>query len=189
MLNELMCRVKFIQVTTSLFKGQNVSMTPQILSCPVEFRSPLDCIQMMIWQLSLQILCAYIQLLSHVQLFAAPWTVAHLTALSMEFSIQEYQNGVPCLTPGDLPDPKIEPSSLASPELAGIFFLTRATWEAQLLSFLENISKIYSHFLQYFFTQPNVLRFFVYEQFMFIDALCSIYMNAILWTFIFLDRE
>ena len=48
----------------------------------------------------------------------------------MEFSRQEYWSGVPFPSPGDLPDPGIEPTSLASPALAGRFFTTIATWEA-----------------------------------------------------------
>ena len=36
-----------------------------------------------------------IQLLSHVQLFATPWTISHQTPLSMEFSRQEYWNRLP----------------------------------------------------------------------------------------------
>ena len=35
---------------------------------------------------------------------ATPWTVAHWAPLSMEFSRQEYWNGLPCPSPGDLPD-------------------------------------------------------------------------------------
>ena len=50
--------------------------------------------------------------------------------LPMEFSRQEYQSEVPFPTPGDLPDPGIEPQSLVSPGLAGRFFTTSATWEA-----------------------------------------------------------
>ena len=42
----------------------------------------------------------------------------------MEFSRQEYWNGLPFPIPGDPPDPGIEPSSLASPALAGGFFST-----------------------------------------------------------------
>ena len=42
----------------------------------------------------------------------------------MEFSRQEYWSGLPCLPPGHLPDPGIEPASLASPVLAGGFFPT-----------------------------------------------------------------
>ena len=60
-------------------------------------------------------------LLSHVQLFAALWTVAHQAPLSMGFSRKEYQNGLPFATPGDLPDLGIEPTSLVSPALQGDF--------------------------------------------------------------------
>ena len=49
-----------------------------------------------------------LQLLSHVQLFATPWAVIH-----------------EALNPGT------EPASLSSPALAGRFFTTSATWEAQ----------------------------------------------------------
>ena len=42
----------------------------------------------------------------------------------MEFSKQEYWIGLPFLTPGDLPDPGIEPTALASATLAGGFFTT-----------------------------------------------------------------
>ena len=55
---------------------------------------------------------------------ATPWTVAHQAPLSMGFSRQEYWSGLPCPTPGDLADPGIEPTSPASPALAGRFFTT-----------------------------------------------------------------
>ena len=48
--------------------------------------------------------------------------IAYEAPLSMEFSRQEYWSGLPCLSPGDLFDPEIEPMSLASPALAGGFF-------------------------------------------------------------------
>ena len=51
--------------------------------------------------------------LSRVQLFATPWTVAHQAPPSMEFSRQEYWSGLPFPSPGDLPDPGIEPGSPA----------------------------------------------------------------------------
>ena len=51
--------------------------------------------------------------LSHVQLFAAPWTIGHQALLSIGFSLQEYWNGLPCPPPGDLPNPGIEPESPA----------------------------------------------------------------------------
>ena len=46
--------------------------------------------------------------LSHVKLFATPWTVAHQAPLSMGFSRQEYWTGLPCPLPGDLPKQGIE---------------------------------------------------------------------------------
>ena len=55
----------------------------------------------------------HVQLLSHIQLFVTPWTVVHQAPLSMEFSKQEYWNGLAFPTPGDLPDPEIEPESPA----------------------------------------------------------------------------
>ena len=51
--------------------------------------------------------------LSRVQLFATPWTVALQAPLSMGFSRQEYWSGLPFPSPGDLPDPGIEPRSPA----------------------------------------------------------------------------
>ena len=59
---------------------------------------------------------------SRVQLFATLWTVAHQAPLSTGFFRQEYCSGLPCLPPGDLPDPGIEPMSPVTPELAGGFF-------------------------------------------------------------------
>ena len=51
--------------------------------------------------------------LSRVRLFVTPWTVAYQALPSMEFSRQGYWSGVPFLSPGDLPDPAIEPRSPA----------------------------------------------------------------------------
>ena len=62
--------------------------------------------------------------LSHVQLFATPYTVAHQASLSMGFSCQEYWNGLPFPSPGDLPSPGIKLTSPVSPALAGRFFTT-----------------------------------------------------------------
>ena len=70
--------------------------------------------------------------LSHVQLFVTLWSAACQAPLSMGFPRQEYWSGLPCPPPGDLPDPGIEPASLASPALASGFFTTGATWEANV---------------------------------------------------------
>ena len=56
--------------------------------------------------------------LSRVQLCVTPWTVAH------GVSRQEYCKGLPFPTPGDLPNPGIEPMYLSSPALAGHLFTT-----------------------------------------------------------------
>ena len=47
--------------------------------------------------------------LSHVWLFATPWTVAYQAPPSMGFSRQEYCGGLPHPSLGDFPDPGIEP--------------------------------------------------------------------------------
>ena len=51
--------------------------------------------------------------LSRVRLFATPWTVAYQALPSMGLSRQEYWSGLPFPSPGDLPDPGIEPGSPA----------------------------------------------------------------------------
>ena len=56
-----------------------------------------------------------------LQLFAAPWTVAHQAPLSMGFSRQEYWNGLPRPPPGDLPNPGIKPTPPVAPALTGRF--------------------------------------------------------------------
>ena len=50
--------------------------------------------------------------LSRVRLFVTPWSVAHQAPLSMGFSRQGYWSGLPFPSPGDLPNPGIEPGSL-----------------------------------------------------------------------------
>ena len=67
---------------------------------------------------------------SRVQLLCNPMDHTRQPPLSMGLSRQEYWSGLPCPSPGDLPDPVIEPMSLTSPALADRFFTTNATWEA-----------------------------------------------------------
>ena len=63
-------------------------------------------------------------MLNCVLLFVTPWTVAHQAPLSMKFPRQEYWSALPSPTPGDLPDPRIKPTSPVSPALAGGFLTT-----------------------------------------------------------------
>ena len=59
--------------------------------------------------------------LSRVRLFAAAWTIAYQAPPSMGFSRQEYWSRLPFPSPGDLPDPGIEPRC---PALQADFLLT-----------------------------------------------------------------
>ena len=63
-----------------------------------------------------------VQSLSRVWLFVTPQTVAHQVPVPMGFSRQEYWGRLLFLSPGDLPDPGNEPTSLTSPALVGRFF-------------------------------------------------------------------
>ena len=65
-------------------------------------------------------MCA--QALGRGQLFGTPGSVARQAPPSMGFSWQEYWSELPFPSPGDLPDPGIEPESPAAPTLAGMFF-------------------------------------------------------------------
>ena len=58
-------------------------------------------------------MCTRAQWLSRVLLFVIPWSVACQAPLSMEFPRQEYWSGLPFPSPGDLPNPGIEPGSPA----------------------------------------------------------------------------
>ena len=55
---------------------------------------------------------------------ATPWSVAHQDPLSMGFPRQQYCSGLPFPNPGDLPDPGIKPTSLASCTMAGGYITT-----------------------------------------------------------------
>ena len=67
------------------------------------------------------------KLLSRVQLFATPWTVAYQASPSMGFSRQAYWSGLPFPSSGDLPNPGIEPGS---PALAAD--PSKDTWEVAI---------------------------------------------------------
>ena len=65
----------------------------------------------MYWSLSLVCIGSVVYLLSHVPLFCHPWTVASWASQSTGFPMQKYQIGLPFPSPGDIPDPGIEPVS------------------------------------------------------------------------------
>ena len=62
--------------------------------------------------------------------FFDPMNCVACQALSMEFSRQEYWTGLPFPSPGDLPDPGIEPTSAS---LAGEFFTAELPGRPQLI--------------------------------------------------------
>ena len=74
-------------------------------------------VSFLVWrrQIFSMLLDTYCAVLGHsvMSKSATSWTVARQAPLSMEFSSQEYWSGLPCPPPGDLPNPGIEPRSLA----------------------------------------------------------------------------
>ena len=76
------------------------------------FKLPLNSDVCLLYNYSCQSLRSEVKWLSRVRLFATPWTVAY-QAPSMGFSRQEYWSGLPFPSPGDLPNPEIEPGSPA----------------------------------------------------------------------------
>ena len=94
------------------------------------------------------------QSFSSVRLSVTLWNVAHQAPLSMEFSKQEYQSGLPYPTSGDLPNPEIKSMSLA---IAGRFFYHCATWEALERWYLRpiHLKNQWSGYLQYI----NIIKY------------------------------
>ena len=81
------------------------------LWCWWRLQSPLDCME--IKPINPNGKWKKVKSLSSVRFFATPWTVAYQAPPSMGFSRQEYWNGLPFPSPGDLPDSGIEPGSPA----------------------------------------------------------------------------
>ena len=78
-------------------------------------------------------------MISCVRFFATPWTIACQDPLSLQFPRQGYWTGLPFPSPGDIPDPGIEPMS---PELAGGFFTTEPPGKYFPRILLNNIQYI-----------------------------------------------
>ena len=75
--------------------------------------------------------------LSHIQLFATLWTVAHQAPPPVVFSRQEYWSGLPFTSPGGLPNPGVEPMSLASPASTSRLFTTVPPGGLEVLPYLQ----------------------------------------------------
>ena len=69
--------------------------------------------------------------LSCVQLFVTPQTVVHQAPLTMGILQARILSWLPCAPPEGLPNPWVELALLTFPALAGSFFTTNASWEAQ----------------------------------------------------------
>ena len=125
---------------------------------------------------------------------AKSWATAHQAPLSMGFSRQEHWSGLAFPSPGDLPDPGIEPMSLMSPTLAGRYFTTLPPWEATPSYGLANsMSSIFSvhpecnHFspplLPVLWSQPQVsskvfdLYFETDENYLLIEPLLTLFLH------------
>ena len=86
-----------------------------------------------------------VKLLSRVQLFVTPWTVAYQAPQSMECSRHEYWSGLPFPSPVDLPDPGIKPRSptlqaqtlycLSCESRSGMSDSLRPPWTIQSMEF------------------------------------------------------
>ena len=84
---------------------------------------------------------------SHLQLFVTLWTIDHQAPLSMGILQARNWSEFPCPPPGDLPDPRIKPTSLLSPSLSGRFFTTSTTWEVPFIElFFFNDWVLICHF-------------------------------------------
>ena len=80
--------------------------------------------------------CVHAQSPICIQLFSTIWTVARQASLFMEFSRQEYWSGLPFPSPGDIPDPGIEPVLL---HCRGILYITVSPWI--LINRLQKMSR------------------------------------------------
>ena len=105
-----------ISLTRWKFVGKVMSLLFNMLSrLDIDFLPRSKC-RLISWSQSLPAVIlkwSEVKSLNRVQLFASPWTVAYRTPLSMGFSRQEYWSGLPFPSPGELPDPGIEPRSPA----------------------------------------------------------------------------
>ena len=136
-----------------------------------------------------------VKLLSRVQLFATPWTVAYQASPSMGFSRQEYWHGLSFPSPGDLPDPEIEPGSPAlqadalPSETAGKPQMCPEAMYYLVFAYLDHFISgiiLYGFLQELFFSVNNVfLRFIYIEPHSYRSALLFCQWYGIVWPCIF----
>ena len=80
------------------------------MSCFIDTKAPNRWKKLTVFSPS----CVHLSHFSRVRLFVTSWIVVGQAPLSMGFPRQEYWSGLPCLPPGNLPDPGTEPRSPAS---------------------------------------------------------------------------
>ena len=127
-------------------------------------RSPFVLIRLICFTLALNLfgplndlsVCVRAHSLSHVPL-CNPMTVAPQAPLSMGFPRQENRSGLPFPSPGDLPDPGVEPASLVSSASAGEYSLPLCLLESPLNDFFLYFPRKY--FLTPSFTIPAYLYY------------------------------
>ena len=104
-------------------------------------------------------LLSEVKSLSHVRLFATPWTVSYQVPPSIGFSRQEYWRGLPFPSLGDLPDLGIEPGLLHCRQT--LYHLSRQTLKKNLkwLGQASEENSFFSFFLCYLRHFPVALLF------------------------------
>ena len=101
---------------------------------------------------------------SSVWFFVTLWIIDCQAPLSMRFSRKEYWSRLSCPPPGDLSNPGLEPMSLISPSLVGVFLTAGATWEAHWPSYLsldiyfKNLSSLTSLYVSIVFASFKCYR-------------------------------
>ena len=121
-----------------------------------------------------------------MQLFVTPWTVSHQPPLTVESPRQEYWSGLPFPSPGNLPDPGIEPMSRA---LAGSFFTTEQlgkpcfghTWYYFLELFLIYECLFLSLFFLFYHVIFSLISWKITLTFFFFAFFYILYHFQILW--------
>ena len=88
----------------------------QVLTCgrTLEYILHKKYVILPMWSSNVLLPKVKVKSLSRVRLFVTQWTIAYQVPLSVGFSRQEYWSGLPFPSPGDLPDPGIEPGSPVS---------------------------------------------------------------------------